>query len=341
MIDQSAITAEDRRLEGAAVWHTRLHSDEATEADWLAFTEWLGADEKNRLVYDRIEDLDIELADKREAIIASLEAASAVSESTVIDAAWRWSRRQKWTGAAAAAVAAVLLVFVSMGNFTNDSSFAGEFTTGVGEERLVTLNDGTTVHVNTDSKIVVDLDKGERRTRLEYGEALFEVAKDEKRPFVVTVGDSKVRVVGTVFNILRHEGTVTITVAEGIVEVSPDQSSVAEPVSQAMDRLTRGQQLVHREGAVQNDIHLVDAGAATSWKSGHLAYEDVALERIVSDLNRYFPTKVRLEGAGADALTFSGALKTDNQAAALALLEDLLPVTVEQKDDTIIIRTER
>lgn len=331
---------DDKRLEKAAIWHARLHSDTATEADWIGFTEWLDADEKNHLAYDRIEDLDIELADKREVIAASLEVGSAKSKSTVIDAAWRWSRPRKWAAAAATA-AAVLFMFASMGPFSGDPSFAGEFVTGVGEERLVALNDGTNVRLNTDSRIVVTLDEGERRTRLEYGEALFDVAKDEKRPFVVMVGDRNVRVVGTVFNILRHEGTVTITVAEGIVEVSPDQLTATNQALEIKDRLTRGQQLVHQEGAVENDIQLVDASVVTSWKSGHLAYENVALKQIISDLNRYFPTKVRLESTGTEALTFSGALKTDDQAAALALLEDLLPVVIEKKDDAIIMRPQK
>lgn len=340
-----ATSTENRQLESAAMWHARLHSGDTTEADWIAFTQWLESDEENRLAYDRVEDLDAELADLRQPIAAELEKTPSAQTDTVIEAGWRWSLPRKWTvrnwAATAAGIAAILLAVISVENFTGDSSFAREYATGVGEARLVALEDGTRVHINTDSRIVVTLDGDERRTRLEYGEALFEVARDEHRPFIVSVGDRSVRVVGTVFNILRHEGTVTVTVAEGIVEVSPDEPPAADSRAETLDRLTVGQQLVHREGTVEDNVHAIDASIVTAWKSGHLAYEDAALGSIVSDLNRYFSVKVRLESEETAALTFSGALKTSDQAAALALLEELLPIVAEQKNDIIVLRAEK
>jgi transmembrane sensor len=93
------------------------------------------------------------------------------------------------------------------------------YTTDVGERRSLTLADGSTVDLNARSRIRIEFTRGERRVELLDGQALFQVAKDKERPFIVRSGDATVRAVGTQFDVYRKASGTTVTVLEGRVAV--------------------------------------------------------------------------------------------------------------------------
>ena len=93
------------------------------------------------------------------------------------------------------------------------------FSTDIGERRSITLADGSTVDLNARSQLRIEFSKGERRVELLDGQALFQVAKDKQRPFIVRSGDATVRAVGTQFDVYRKDSGTTITVLEGRVAV--------------------------------------------------------------------------------------------------------------------------
>ena len=93
------------------------------------------------------------------------------------------------------------------------------YTTDIGERRSITLADGSTVDLNARSQLRVEFSKSERRIELLDGQALFQVAKDKRRPFIVHSGDATVRAVGTQFDVYRKDSGTTITVLEGRVAV--------------------------------------------------------------------------------------------------------------------------
>src|ERR1700730_8306871 len=87
--------------------------------------------------------------------------------------------------------------------------------TAVGEQRTLTLEDGTRVYLNTNSRAIVHYDKKLRQVNLEKGEALFEVAKRPDWPFVVTAGDRQVTALGTAFIVRRGGKDFAVTLLEG------------------------------------------------------------------------------------------------------------------------------
>ena len=117
------------------------------------------------------------------------------------------------------ALAASLTVFVGI-RLTVVGPDAVRYATKTGEMRTIALADGTTVEMNTASTLAVTFTGQERHVTLDQGEALFRVAKDGARPFLVTVGGRDVRDVGTVFNILRDHARTVVTVESGKVSVS-------------------------------------------------------------------------------------------------------------------------
>jgi transmembrane sensor len=93
------------------------------------------------------------------------------------------------------------------------------YATDIGERRSITLADGSTVDLNARSKLRIEFSSAERRVELVDGQALFQVAKDKQRPFIVHSGDATVRAVGTQFDVYRKDSGTTITVLEGRVAV--------------------------------------------------------------------------------------------------------------------------
>jgi transmembrane sensor len=99
------------------------------------------------------------------------------------------------------------------------------YATDIGEHRSIALSDGSTVDLNARSKLRIEFSAGERLVELLEGQALFQVAKDKSRPFIVKSGDATVRAVGTQFDVDRKATGTTVTVLEGRVVVYSDAHS--------------------------------------------------------------------------------------------------------------------
>jgi len=337
--DTSFLT--DERLEAAAGWHARLSGDSVTEADWHAFTDWLEADDANSLAYEHVERLALMVESGADTVAANVtdtddDADNDADTGTVINAGWRWSRPKAWIGAAAALAAMLLLII--------GTSFTGPFfgpdtqyyQTGLGETRLVTLEDGSTVQLNTNTKISVAFTGDVRQTALAYGEALFSVTKNPDRPFRVDLGSKSVQVVGTQFNILRYDSQLVVTVAEGLVDVAPTHVIEEEALSAERERLGVGDQLTAYEKSSETHVQTVDARQVTAWLHGYLEYEDAALYLVARDLSRYLGEPIAVT-SGAREISFSGILNMGDRETVLTTLEKLLPVTIKQTDGAILI----
>jgi len=126
---------------------------------------------------------------------------------------WRGRRRPMWVAATvvACAVGGVSLYLYSQLNLT--------FMTETGEQRFVKLVDGSTMELNSRSRVRIRYSDGERDVDLLEGQALFHVAKDPSRPFIVHSGSTLVRAVGTQFDVYRKATGTTVTVVEGRVAV--------------------------------------------------------------------------------------------------------------------------
>jgi len=359
MSSKKAIKFNDRVLEEATFWHARIADEAAQETVWLAFTDWLEKDDQHQCAFDHVENMmadmllmkqsilvafpdqiDIKQADKCVPVSKpssvskrALEPANAAPPNVIVPAAWRWQKPAVWAGLSAVA-ATIMLVFVNV-NFLQAPEVVTEvFITQVGEQRMIELADGSNVHLNTNTKIEVTLEDDTRRTKLAYGEAVFTVAKDKDRPFFVDVGTQKIRVVGTKFNVLRYEGTVTVTVAEGIVDVAPTDQADTE--AHKITRLVAGKQLVHAGTSVDNQVADVNADTVLAWQSGLLSFENAELSDTIYELSRYFNVPIKVEG-DISRLTFSGVLNIHDPQAVLLLLEETLPIKIIREDTMITV----
>ena len=190
----------------AADWAARVDRY-LSEAEAAELDAWLAADARHAGAYARARAISI-YSERAGALGGQFDPESFVPPRT----AGLSRRHMLWSGAAAAGVGAFAVAGIAYGT-------RGQvYETRRGEMRVVTLADGSTVSLNTKSRMKVIYSAERRLIRLDEGEALFDVAKDALRPFVVRAGDTDVAAIGTSFVVQRLTGAaVEVLFKSGIV----------------------------------------------------------------------------------------------------------------------------
>jgi transmembrane sensor len=204
------------------------------------------------------------------------------------------------------------------------------------------LADGSRLRLSSATTLRVTLDKVRREVEVRTGEALFEVAKDPGRPFVVRAGGHQVRALGTVFTVRRLPSApdaLAVTLLEGRVEVGPVHPTAASPspvVLQPGQRL----ELTGAKATPRLDRPPVDH--ATAWTREEVALDDVSLSEAIAEMNRYSRRQIVLQRDPRLApLRLSGVYRAgDNEgfARAVAALHGL---EVRRQDDRLVIRVDQ
>lgn len=265
---------------------------------------------------------------------------------------WKRKGPAGWSVGIAAACAALVAALWLYGSGT----FLWErYTTAVGEQRSVTLSDGSVLYLNSDSKVLVRLRRGVREVRLGAGEAMFKVAHDTARPFRVYVDDAVVEAVGTQFDIYRQPTQTTVAVVEGIVQVSerPDERRSAprladdptrrvepdEPAQlPASKRLLAGQAVqLNLNGKMSKPLP-INVAQVTAWRQRRLVFEWERLETIVAEFNRYNRLQLSVEDATARARRYTAVFDANEPQALLRFLSKEHDLEFDRQGDVLIIR---
>lgn len=325
---------DDDVAEAAAGWLVRLQGPDATADDWLAFEAWLAADPTHAEAYGRLEAFDADISDNAAALAEALDAPRAAPRARPrrdlpIRPRGRLSRRV-WTGVGAA-VAASLAIAVVLYERAPPQAPATLYAAAPGQTRDVRLTDGTVLRLNAGSSVKVSFDRDARRVEMADAEAAFDVTHDPKRPFLISVGDTQVRVVGTEFNIRHRAGETELTVRRGVVEVRPGGPDAAPY------RVAAGQQFEHRDGAQTAAIAQANVNDAFAWTEGQLIYRNRPLSEVAADLSRRFGKSISTD-TRSGAIRFTGVLVTDSEPAVLRRLESFAPVRAVATGDGVVLR---
>lgn len=290
-------------FEVAAYWHGLFEDGQPEAQERERFEMWLASDPRNRASYESVERTWNGMANAGidEQILAMRrEALAAPSKPRV-----RWIRP---VGIAAAMLAGTLVAGMLMHH--SPASFdpgAGEFATQVGQRSSIVLADGSTVMLNTASRIKVAFTAQDRRVHLLAGQAWFEVAKNQPRPFIVEAGDRMVTAHGTAFDVrLEGQTQVQITLVEGRVSVDALERGAAEAnIRVEHEDLLPGDQLMVT-GTQAATKHSADLAKATSWREGQIIFDDDTLANAVTEVNRYSATKIVIADPRLSSLRMSG-----------------------------------
>ena len=192
--------------------------------------------------------------------------------------------------------------------------------TARGERRTVSLPDGSRVELNTDSRIAIAYSETRRDIVLTRGEALFEVAKDPARPFVVQAGEAQVRAVGTAFNIRMREKVVELTVTEGVVAV--DERAAAAP-----RQVSEGKGAVIATGAVAEvNLDPEVLRRRLLWRDGVVEFEGDTLEQAATEFNRYNDRRLVVADPQVASIRVGGRFGTHEVNRFLVALQAGFPV---------------
>jgi transmembrane sensor len=225
-------------------------------------------------------------------------------------------------------------VFIVVGGlwFASTQQSAPGYATGFGEIRSLKLADGSTVELNSGSRIEVRFGDAERRIELLEGQALFRVEKDPTRPFIVTTSGVSVRAVGTAFDIYRRKADAVVTVLEGSVAVAPAGSSPAV-------LLTAGKQaVVEHESVLQPKS--VNVAAATAWTRRQLIFEFTPLQEVVDEFNRYNTRKLTVDSEQLRGFRISALFESTEPHALVEFLRSTPGVEVKERNDSISITSD-
>ena len=262
--------------------------------------------------------------------IESLAAASAPAQQD-----HRWFPRRRF-----AAIAASMVLAAAAALFYLQTVQAPTYATAIGEQRSLALVDGSTVELNSRSKIVVRYSPQGRNVELLQGQALFRVAKDASRPFIVKTGATLVRAVGTEFDVYQKRDGTVVTVVEGRVAILtghalPDPgappSAIDEPRRSNLEFPTvpkeqvgnilvaAGEQLTVTPELIKIAEH-PNIANATAWTQRQLVFESASLADVADEFNRYNDRQLIVADPRLETFHVSGVFSSTDPASLIRFL---------------------
>ncbi|MGE5567349.1 MAG: FecR family protein [Parcubacteria group bacterium] len=316
--------------EAAAWWDSRLRSPLCTDADREAFAAWR-EDPDHAEAFER---LQTGIDALHEAFLASPELRAMSDRALELKAPQPYARMA--AGIAAAAVLAAGGWFAATqpapaphGGASGLQVASGEgslYQTGVGERSTITLTDGSKITLNTRSRVEVNYTPERRGITLISGQALFEVAHNKARPFVVTAGPRQVTAVGTAFDIRLDGAKVQVTMVEGKVKVEPTRPTLLQKAVASQQSLVAGQQLVATLDSIGSTVQPADAAKTTSWREGRVVFADTPLPQAVAEMNRYLPSPILIGDAALSRYTVNGMFLTNQPMSFVGAVTAYYPV---------------
>lgn len=329
----------------ASRWFAILHSGSATPADRRSFEGWHSASARHREAFERVcqamDGID-RMRDDPE-ILALRQAAMRSSVRG----------RRRWRAAGAAAgitlfVAASVTLFslgdritpfASQGDQSEDPASPNMIETAVGEQSTVTLADGSVIDLNTDTRMRVHLSDDTRLVVVMRGQAIFEVARDTARPFVVVAGEHRITALGTRFEVRAEAERTAVTLLEGRVviddvRIDPDDEAPASGPSPV--ELAPGDRFVVLASAAPV-IEKADVEKVTGWRDGRVDFEEESLIDVINEINRYSVQKIHVEDADLRSLKISGSFRTGSVDNFLAALAATYPVAVDRRAEQNVL----
>jgi len=333
MNEKNIIDTEDTLERNAAYWTVRLSSSTCGPADRAAFEAWRNEDPSHAEAFERTEKT-LAFVDRH----IEHPSIGSLIDDVMLETAPKSRLFQSWgIGIAATICAAVMSVIVLMQFVSPQSTDNSEvYGTAVGERRTITLSDGSTVTLNTNSRIEVAYNSARRDIQLIQGQALFEVAKNASWPFVVEAGNQRITALGTAFDVRvddkSHE-EIQVALVEGRVavdEFNVDNEGHEQPViPENRIELIAGERLIASANQRIRAVEKIDLEEVTGWREGRIVFRNTPLKEAVKEVNRYTKQKLQLaDDVRLHNIRISGVFNTGRIAPFVSALQITNPVVV-------------
>ncbi len=330
----------------AAAWITRLHGPNRTAEMEAGFHRWLSESADNRAEFEGLTDVWTAVGglsaggtprlERWEHSAESRELQRLRSRVHDVPSRWRGSRGWRPTGLTATLLAGAF-VLVLLASWVVQYTTQPSYATDIGEQRVVQLADKSRIWMNSDTRVRVAFDGRQRRVELTRGEALFEVAKDAARPFVVVVGGHLVTAVGTSFDVRYESDHTAVTLVEGKVAID-STSAPSELVGGGPWVVSAGERLTFApSGDARIDIPSVESVLA--WRRGEVVLNDTPLKEAVSEMNHYDRTTLVIEDPAIAMLTVSGLFHTGDNEGFARSIATMHHLDLDERDGRIYLKS--
>ena len=201
-----------------------------------------------------------------------------------------------------------------------------------GMECLITLSDGTRVHLNAETRLTypVCFSSKERIVQIE-GEAYFDVAPDKEHPFIVKTSHTSIRVTGTSFNVRAYadEDTESTTLISGTVRINSGNEEF---------ELVPNQHYTYNKNTGTNTVANVNTDLYTSWESGSFIFLNVPLENVMSYLSKWYGFQYSFEDEAAKQVRIGAYLnRYANMNPIIDMITELNLVNIKQREGILHI----
>jgi transmembrane sensor len=346
--------------ERACEWFVEFRTAAADEDTRHEFHAWLQQAPAHMAAYLDVASrwkwtaaLDVSARFPKEALIAQARDADnlvAYPGTQGPDKAGARQRARSWwrppvpwalAGGAAALVAAALLIAVLR-------SGPVDYSTGIGQKRVITLADGSTIHLNASSRIRVRYTRTRREIDLLRGQALFVDTYEPNRPFIVRSRATVVRAIGTKFDVNLLRAETIVTVIQGKVAVAQQQHafrlaargprapSLHAASNDSLVYLSAGQQLT-----VTPTWHMRPVRAnvtdTIAWTHRQLIFSSTALRDVVQEFNRYNERPLVIASPSLDTFRIDGVFSSTNPESLIAFLRQYPGIKVTDTGGEVVI----
>lgn len=312
----------------AAFWVARLDRGGLSTDELIALREWVGAHPSHMRKLERAAE-----------IWESLDALAALRNIVARPA--RTTRRRTISFAIAAGVAgmalAIALLLAVVPGSVEAPEYYASFETRIGETQVIEPGEGSRISLNTNSRVAIEFGSTLRRVRLDRGEAYFDVAANDTRPFVVETDFGNVVVTGTEFLVRVDDAGLEVAVKEGHVQLQRPPSDHDEG-RVALALLTAGEVAsIELDGSRR--IEPIETGQLVrklGWRDGMLMFNGESLEEVVHEVGRYTPIKINITDEALRTRRIGGYFKAGEIEDLLATLESDFGIRVERISDSEI-----
>lgn len=309
-------------IDAAITWAVRIDYNTPDNEAWRAFKRWLKADPLHGLAWERVHAM--------KGFQSELGGLSPRLALNVLQTA----QHQRANGNPGRRNVMKLLslagIAVTAGWIAREHTpwqrLLADASTGIGEQKTLTLSDGTVVVLNTDSAVTTDLAGPRRLVVLHRGEILVTTGADadatarlgSRRPFWVYTPFGRMQALGTRFVVRLDEERARVSVQEGAVELHPVDAGESALVRSGESRWLMA------DGTLPAGLQ---GFAADGWAEGVVAGKDIRLQDLLAELSRYRPGRIVCDPRVAD-LRLSGLFHVKNTDRALQFLAQTQPVSV-------------
>jgi transmembrane sensor len=295
----------------AAAWVARLNSGSVTGEDRQHFNAWVVQSPAHRQAFFAMRNHWQNLGQ------AAQQSPTSIPQRTKSGKHWMM-----------AAASVLLVVSLSLGYPRLQDAVLADVMTTTGERKTLSLEDGSTLHLNTETAVAIDFNPQQRTIRLLHGEAEVIVAHDPSRPLVIVSGHHESRALGTDFSVARIGETCTVTVFESIVQVSEHNNVIG--------LLKPGEQLQISDDSPQAIKTAVNLKEANAWRDGKLAFTARPLHSVIAEINRYRPGHLFLLNNKAANRPVSGVFDIAKLDESLVVIADILELRPVQMNGYVL-----